>query len=216
MPVQVISLSTGAQVRVTRPGASALVICLNGGSARPRPGNWSPSIEWLVDNLAPRFPDAGFAEVRYRVRSWKMLSSCIADGQAALAAATQAERVVLLGFSMGGAVSIACAGDERVHDLVALAPWIPEEIAVAPLAGDRVTILHGSIDGWVPGVPGVRPQHSRRGADRLRAAGADVTYRRIPGAVHGVAIRRNGKLVMLPRARTWLADVSDALLRAGL
>jgi dienelactone hydrolase len=214
--MQVIPLATGAQMRITRPGASALVVCLNGGSARPRPGNWSPTIEWLVGNLAPRFPDAGFAEVRYRVRSWKMLSSCIADGQAALAASAHAERVVLLGFSMGGAVSIACAGDSRVHDLVALAPWIPEEMAVAPLAGDRVTILHGAIDGWIPGVPGVRPEHSRRGADRLRAAGADVTYRRIPGAVHGVAVRRNGRLVPLPRAGTWLTDVAGALGRAGL
>ncbi len=214
--MQVIPLASGAQMRVTRPSAPALVVCLNGGTARPRPGNWSPTIEWLVDNLAPRFPDAGFAEVRYRVRSWKMLASCIADGQAALAATPHAQRVVLLGFSMGGAVSIACAGDDRVHDLVALAPWIPEELAVAPLAGDRVTILHGAIDGWIPGVPGVRPGHSRRGADRLRAAGADVTYRRIPGAVHGVAVRRNGRLVALPRAGTWLTDVAGALGRAGL
>lgn len=203
-------------MRVTRPRAPALVMCLNGGTARPRPGNWSPTIEWLVENLAPRFPDAGFAEVRYRVRSWKMLSSCIADGHAALAGAAHAERVVLLGFSMGGAVSIACAADPRVRDLVALAPWIPEEITVAPLAGDRVTILHGAIDGWIPGIPGVRPQHSLRGADRLRAAGADVTYRRIPGALHGVAVRRRGRLVALPRAGAWLADVTGALVRAGL
>ena len=214
--MQEISLATGASMRLIRPGSDTVVMCVNGGSAKPRPGNWSPTIEWLVDRLAPRFPDAGFAEVRYRVRSWKMLPACIADGAAALAAVPDARRVVMLGFSMGGAVSIACAADERVGDLVALAPWIPEELSLRPLAGDRVTIIHGGIDGWIPGIPGVRPEHSRRGAERLRAAGAEVTYRRIPGAVHGVAVRRKGRLVPLPRAGQWLGDVTAALERAGL
>lgn len=203
-------------MRVTRPGSGTVVMCVNGGGARARPGNWSPTIEWLVDRLAPRYPDAAFAEVRYRVRSWKMLPSCIADGAAALAAVPDADRVVMLGFSMGGAVSIACAADDRVSDLIALAPWIPEELALSQLAGDRVTILHGGIDGVIPGVPGVRPAHSLRGADRLRAAGAHVQYRRIPGAVHGVAIRRNGRLLPLPRAGTWLRDVEQAMDWAGL
>ena len=99
---------------------------------------------------------------------------------------------------------------------VALAPWIPEELGLAQLAGDRVTIIHGGIGGVIPGVPGVRPSHSLRGADRLRAAGADVTYRRIPGAVHGVAIRRRGKLIPLPRAGTWLRDIDQAMDRAGI
>jgi len=214
--MQEISLATGAHMRVVRPGSDVMVMCVNGGSARPRPGNWSPTIEWLVDRLAPRVPDAGFAEVRYRTRSWKMLPSCIADGHAALDAVPAARDVVMLGFSMGGAVSIACARDDRVRDLIALAPWIPEELSLRPLRGDRVTILHGSIDGWIPGVPGVRPAHSLRGADRLRAAGAEVTYRRIPGAVHGVALRRNDRLVSLPRAGEWLRDVEAALGRAGL
>lgn len=203
-------------MRVTRPGSECMVLCINGGGARARPGNWSPSIEWLVQRLAPEFVDAGFAEVRYRVRSWRMLPSCIADGQAALAALGRSQRVVMVGFSMGGAVSIACSPDDRITDVVALAPWIPEEISVTGLAGDRVTILHGSLDGWVPGIPGVRPQHSRVGADRLRAAGADVTYERIAGALHGVAVRRGERLVPLPRAGTWLSGVRQALERAGL
>ncbi|MBM3635214.1 MAG: hypothetical protein FJW99_08060 [Actinobacteria bacterium] len=214
--MQEISLATGAHMRITRPGSGTVVMCVNGGGASPRPGNWSPTIEWLVDRLAPRYPDAAFAEVRYRVRSWKMLPSCIADGAAALAAVPDADRVVMLGFSMGGAVSIACAADDRVSDLIALAPWIPEELVLSQLAGDRVTILHGSIDGVIPGIPGVRPAHSLRAADRLRAAGAQVQYRRIPGAVHGVAMRRNGRLVPLPRAGAWLRDVEQAMDQAGL
>ncbi len=214
--MQEISLPTGAQMRLRGPGGGTVVLCVNGGSGTPRPGNWSPTIEWLVDRLAPQHPDVTFAEVRYRVRSWRMLPSCIADGAAALAAMPAAERVVMLGFSMGGAVSIACAQDARVTDLVALAPWIPDELGLGQLAGDRVTIIHGGIDGVIPGVPGVRPSHSRRGADRLRAAGAQVEYRRIPGAVHGVAIRRGARLIPLPRAGTWLHDVDRAMARAGI
>lgn len=215
--MQDISLATGASMRLTRPGRDVMVLCINGGGARPRPGNWSPSIEWLVNRLAPEFPDAGFAEVRYRVRSWRMLPSCIADGQAALASLPGARHVVMVGFSMGGAVSIACSSaDQRIRDVVGLAPWIPPEISVAGLAGDRVTILHGSLDGVIPGVPGVRPDHSRVGAERIRAAGADVTYRRITGAVHGLAVRRGDRLVPLPRAGAWLSGVRDALGRAGL
>ncbi len=169
-----------------------------------------------MGRLAPRFPDAGFAEVRYRIRSWKDLPSCIADGQAALAHLRSAEHVVLLGFSMGGAVSIACAGDARARHLVALAPWIPEEISLHDLAGDRVTVIHGSIDGWLPALPGVRPSHSRQGADRLRTAGAEVRYELIRGGFHGVAIRRAGRLIPLPRAAQWERHVAAALVRAGL
>jgi dienelactone hydrolase len=209
-------LHTGAGLRHSRPAARTVVLALNGGGSQARPGNWSPTIEWLVDRLMPRFPDAGFAELRYRVRSWRMLPSCIADCRAALAALSDADCVVLLGFSMGGAVSLACADDPRVQDVVALAPWIPEELRLEELAGDRVSIIHGSLDGGIPLVPGVRPSHSRNGAERLSAAGADVRYRVIPGGVHGVAVRPNGHLLPLPRAGEWLRLVAGALERAGL
>src|SRR6202012_2068029 len=99
---ELLTLSTGAELRLTNPGCPTAVICVNGGLARPVPGTWSASLEWLVTRLAPAFPNLTFGEVRYRVKSWKALDSCIADGRAAIAAAG-AERVLLLGFSMGGA-----------------------------------------------------------------------------------------------------------------
>ena len=108
-----ISLASGASMRVQRPDADVMVMCVNGGSARPRPGNWSPTIEWLVDRLAPRVPDAGFAEVRYRTRSWKMLPSCIADGQAALEAVPAARDVVMLGFSISTRQRLQNRNDAR-------------------------------------------------------------------------------------------------------
>ena len=202
-------------MRLRGPQSETVVLCVNGGTARIVPGTWSATLEWLVDRLAPRFPSTGFAEVRYRVKSWKRVYDCIADGQAALAAMPWARRVVMLGFSMGGAVSLGCAGDVRIHDIVALAPWIPQELELPDISGDSITIIHGSIDG-VPGIPGVRASHSRTGAERLRAAGANVDYELIRGAVHGTAVRPRGRLVPLPRAQAWLAAVDGALARADL
>ena len=56
--------------------------------------------------LAPRFPEPAFAEVRYRIKSWKRLDYCIEDARAAIRE-VGADRTLLLGFSMGGAVSIS-------------------------------------------------------------------------------------------------------------
>ena len=202
-------------MRLRGPQSDTAVLCVNGGTGRIVPGTWSATVESLVDHLAPTYPTTTFAEVRYRVKSWKRVHECIADGRAALAALPFATRVVMLGFSMGGAVSLGCAGDSRIHDIVALAPWIPDELDLPDITGDRITIIHGSIDG-IPGIPGVRASHSRAGADRLRAAGAHVDYQLIRGAVHGTAVRPGGVRIALPRSRAWRAAVDGALGRAGL
>src|SRR5438067_1748452 len=91
-------LATGGEIRVTGPVDRAAVICVNGGQGGDVAGTWSASIEWLVRRLAPEFPELGFAEVRYRVKSWKRLDSCVADAVAAVRA-TGAPRALLLGFS---------------------------------------------------------------------------------------------------------------------
>jgi len=186
---------------------------MNGGVARPVPGDWSPSIEWLVGQLAPRCPGLGFAEVRYRIKSWRALESLVADATAAVAMvrARGAGRLALLGFSAGGAASLACAGREGIREIIALAPWIPEQLDLSPLAGARIRVIHGSRDGTRLGVVGVHPEHSRAGVARLRAAGADATHTVIPGAVHGIAIRPFGRIVRLPHARDWVELVGDEL-----
>ena len=80
----VVELATGAEMRLTGAGATA-VVCVNGGQATEVEGTWSASLEWLVGRLAPRFPGLAFAEVRYRIKSWKRLDDCIADARAAVA-----------------------------------------------------------------------------------------------------------------------------------
>ena len=206
----VSTLATGAEMRVTGDGPTA-VVCVNGGQASEVEGTWSASLEWLVARLAPQFPGLTFAEVRYRIKSWKRLDDCIADARAAIRE-VGADRTLLLGFSMGGAVSIAAADEPSVVGVLGLAPWIPERLSLETLRGKRFDVLHGSLDRWLPGIPGVSATSSRRGFERVRALGVDGTYALIPGALHGIALRaRSGRLVPLPRGREWARQIAAQL-----
>lgn len=211
MPVR--DLPTGAALRTTGDTGAPTVLCLNGGSGGPVPGDWSPSMELLVDRLAPRFPGLAFTEVRYRIKSWRALGSCIADGRAALdaVAAAGAPAVCLLGFSMGGAVAVAIADHPCVRQVVGLAPWVPDELDLGALRGRRVRVLHGSVDGFLPGIPGVSPRHSRAAVARMRAHGLDAAHTTLRGAVHGIALRPFGVLTPLPRAGAWTRGVAREL-----
>lgn len=208
-----MKLSTGAEMRVTGPVDEYAVVCVNGGQSREVEGTWSASVEWLVHALAPRLPELAFAEVRYRVKSWRRLESCVEDARAAVDE-IGAPRVALLGFSMGGAVSIAIANEPVVEEVVGLAPWIPDQLDVTTLRRKRLTVLHGALDRWLPGIPGVSASHSRKGYERARERGAEGRYVLIPGALHGIALRTPwGALVRLPKAERWAELVEDELRR---
>ncbi len=72
----------------------------------------------------------------------------------------------------------------------------------SPLEGKRLDVLHGSLDRWLPGIPGVSASLSRRGFERARALGVPGSYTLIRGGLHGLALRSpGGMLVPLPRAR---------------
>jgi dienelactone hydrolase len=207
-----VRLATGAELRVTGSVGERAVVCVNGGQQREVEGTWSASVEWLVHELTPRLPQLAFAEVRYRVKSWRRLESCVEDARAAVYE-VGAQHVALVGFSMGGAVSIAIAAEPKVEEVIGLAPWIPDELDVSTLRGKRLSVIHGSLDRWLPGIPGVSPSHSRKGFDRARERGAEGSYTLVPGAVHGIALRSPwGKLVTLPKAQRW-AELVEAELR---
>jgi hypothetical protein len=111
-------------------------------------------------------------------------------------------------------VAIASAAHPAVSTVIGLAPWIPDRLDVAPLDGKRLTVIHGALDGWLPGVPGVNPRHTLRGLGRIRARGVDATHTLISGAVHGVAVRAPwGQLLPLPRAGHWTRLVGAELRR---
>lgn len=202
----VIKLSTGADMRLTGPTDKAAVVCVNGGQSAPVEGTWSASLEWLVGRVAPRFPALAFAEVRYRVKSWRRLDWCEEDARAAVAS-TGAARTLLVGFSMGGAVAVQTADTPGVEGVLGLAPWLPERLPLDPLRGKRLDVVHGRLDGRLPGIPGVSPASSRRGFERARSLGIEGSYTVIPGALHGFALRTPLGVVPLPRAGRW-ADVA--------
>jgi pimeloyl-ACP methyl ester carboxylesterase len=207
-------LTTGAELRLTGPPDASLgVVCVNGGRSGEVEGTWSASIEWLVQVLAPRFPELRFGEVRYRIKSWNRLDWCVDDAAAAIGAVA-ARRTLLLGFSMGGAVATQVAAQPSVETILGLAPWFPDRLPLDQLAGRRLRVLHGALDRSLPGIPGVSPGNSRRGFDRALALGATGEYTLVPGAFHGVALRaRWGKPVPLPRAKTWARLVAGELER---
>jgi pimeloyl-ACP methyl ester carboxylesterase len=208
----IVVTDSGAELRVSGTGPVA-VVCVNGGGRAEVPGTWSSTIEWLVERLVPRFPELRFGEVRYRVKSWRRLDLCVEDALTAIAA-LEPKRALLLGFSMGAAVSVRVAAQPSVTGLLALAPWLPEELDLAPLDGKRLAIVHGSLDSPLPGIPGVTASSSRRAYERAVARGIDASYTVIQGGLHGAAVRAPwGRTVALPRAGTWLARIADELER---
>jgi pimeloyl-ACP methyl ester carboxylesterase len=208
-----VKLATGAEMRVRGAAGGCAVVCVGGGRHGEVEGTWSATFEWLIAKLAPRLPELAFAEVRYRVKSWRRLESCVEDARAAVYE-VGTPRVALVGFSMGGAVSIAIAGEPRVSEVIGLAPWIPDQLDVAPLRGKRLTVVHGSRDRWLPGIPGVSTAHSRKGFDRARERGAEGHYVVVEGGLHGVALRAPwGRLVTLPKADRWVEILEEELTR---
>ncbi|HEY3182152.1 MAG TPA: alpha/beta fold hydrolase [Gaiellaceae bacterium] len=183
---------------------------VNGGRAELLPGTWSATLEWLVQRLAPRFPHLAFVEVRYRVRSWRVLDDCVDDAREGMVAAGDVP-LALVGFSMGGAVAARAAADERVRAVIGVAPWLPDALDVSALAGRRLTVVHGSLDRNLPGLPGVSPSLSRRGFERAIAAGATGDYELVRGGLHALAVRGRRGLVALPRAAAFEQRVAGAL-----
>jgi alpha-beta hydrolase superfamily lysophospholipase len=125
--------------------------------------------------------------VRYRYRGWNgQEMSPVADTRWAL---DQVRRrlghlpVVLAGHSMGGRTALRVAGDESVHGVVALAPWLPDTEPVDQLAGRRVLIVHGTRDRVTS------PSASHRYAERARAVTDDIDYVAIRGESHAMLLR---------------------------
>jgi dienelactone hydrolase len=203
-------VDSGAELRVTGSGDDA-VVCVNGGGRGEVRGTWSSTVEWLVERLSPRFPGLRFGEVRYRIKSWRRLDLCVEDGHAAIASLAP-RRTLMLGFSMGGSVSVRLGADPSVVGVLGVAPWLPEQLDLSPLEGKRLAIVHGTLDGPLPGVPGVTAKSSRHAYERAVAQGIDASYTLVRGGLHGAAVRAPwGRTVALPRAHAWLDAVGAEL-----
>jgi hypothetical protein len=205
-----MQLASGGEARLRNETAPLAVVLVNGGSARAVPGTWSATSELLTNELAPTFSQLAFVEVRYRTKTWKELDSCMADARAALDLVARPS--LLVGFSMGGAVSIGVAGHGAAVGVLGLAPWIPEQLSLEGLRGKRFDVLHGSWDRYLPGIPGVSAASSRRGFERAQALGIEGSYTMIERGLHGAALRRrSGAIARLPRAHAWVDGVGERL-----
>jgi pimeloyl-ACP methyl ester carboxylesterase len=211
-----VALESGGDLRRRNEGRAHVALLINGGTARAVPGTWSATSEYLAERLARRYPELEFAELRYRLKSWNEFDACREDAKAALAVLEDRgpRPVILIGFSMGGAVSAAVAADPSVTAVLGLAPWLPDRLPLEGLAGKRFDVIHGGWDRWFPGIPGVSAGSSRAGFDRAQRLGAYGTYTLISRGLHGAAVRRSsGKLLPLPRASRWVDEVGFALER---
>ena len=210
------ALPNGAEARWTGTPGRRAVVCVNGGTAAEVPGTWSASIEWLVRRLSQRFPELGFLEVRYRIKSWRRLELCVEDAAAAIGAAKEsgAEELALLGFSMGGAVAVRNAAAAGVELVAGVNPWLPPQLELGTLRGRRLAIAHGALDAPLPLIPGVKPSMSQAAAERARAAGIEVEREVVPFGFHAVALRRrDGSMLALPGAGRYADVVGDQLER---
>ena len=189
---------------------------VNGGTAKAVPGTWSATSELLATELAPRFPELAFAEVRYRLKSWHALDSCMEDARAALERprAPIAPRRLLDGRCRLDRRRSA-AGGRRGARPRALDPRPAPARRPSREAARRAPRRVGPL----------APRHSRASARRARgrassarvALGVEGSYRLIPRGLHGAAVRRrSGALVRLPRAEAWVDGVGERLERFRL
>lgn len=109
-------------------------------------------------------------------------------------------KMTAVGYSNGAniAASLLLSGKARFSRAILLRAMLPFEAAPAggSLAGKRVLMLSGSFDPIIP------PASSKRLAERLEQAGAEVTLRWSETG-HGLAAHE------IPQARDWLAAAGD-------
>jgi phospholipase/carboxylesterase len=157
---------TDAPVRFVFPTARAIPVTINGGMRMPA---WYDIVEL---DLQRRHDEAG------------ILSSCaevetLVAREAARGIAH--ERIVLAGFSQGGAIAtqVALRSRQRLAGLLALSTYLVRGEALAAeitpaAAGLPAFCAHGSFDPMVPLARG------RQAAERLAALGLDVTWKDYP------------------------------------
>jgi len=151
------------------------------------------------------FDAAGRADEAGVRESSATLDALVADE---VAAGTPPEKIVLAGFSQGGAVVLhnALRANPRPGGLIALSTYLPlpgaldAEVVNVPGLGDRslpIFMAHGTVDPMVPYDAG------RQTADRLHSIGFRVDWHEYPMA-HGVCPQE------IVDIRRWLLSIYGA------
>jgi alpha-beta hydrolase superfamily lysophospholipase len=169
--------------RWTPDGMRALTLVLHGGAEHAQTPVDGRSLAWrrmrtLAQHIAPALgaDGVGVAVLRYRMKGWnagaEALPSPVPDARWALdeIARTYGDLpVAVVGHSMGARTGVAVADHPSVRGVVALAPWLPPDDPIGPLAGKTLRAAHGRRDKVTS------PRATRRFVERA-AAIADAEY----------------------------------------
>ncbi|MCR1785739.1 lysophospholipase [Nocardioides carbamazepini] len=141
------------------PQARAITLVLHGGAEHGTDPVDGRSLSWrrgraLARQIAAAVTgdDVGVLLLRYRVKGWNAGAerdpAPVVDARWALdeIARTHDLPVAVLGHSMGARTGVAVADHASVRGVVALAPWLPPDEPVAPLAGKMLRAAHGRLD----------------------------------------------------------------------
>ena len=155
-----LKLPGSAAIRFIFPHAPSMPVTINGGVVMPA---W---YDILAMEIQRRVDETQLRQSARRVHD--LVNREIARG-------VKPERIVLAGFSQGGAVALE-AGltfPQRLAGLLSLSSYFATADTIEPAAANRdlpVRICHGTLD------PVVMQSLGRRSAERLEAMGHPVTY----------------------------------------
>jgi len=161
-----LKLPSGLTLRFVFPHAPVQAVTINGGMAMR---SWYDIVSFDAEGRADR---AGVLK-----------SSALLDGLIAreIERGIPARKIVIAGFSQGGAVAIhtALQTDQNIAGLMALSTYmaLPEDAATAVSRKDLpIFMAHGKFD------PVLRMEWGRASADRLIEAGYSVDWHEYPMA----------------------------------
>ncbi len=179
---------------------SGLIVMLHGGKEHGLDPVGARSASWwrshlMMRQITARAHRAGASVwlLRYRREGWnegvERDPSPVPDARWALERARREHAgvpVVLVGHSMGGRTAVAVADDPAVAGVVVLAPWLPAEEPVAPLAGRGFAAAHGRADKITS------PHRTQQFVGRAAGVAASVEFQDM-GAVGHYMLRTVGR-----------------------
>ncbi|WP_043527750.1 alpha/beta hydrolase [Litchfieldella xinjiangensis] len=162
--VPAIALPKGRAVRFVLPHAPRLPVTINGGMVMPA---WYDILEM---NLGRRVDEAQLKASAKRIQA--LIDDQIDKG-------IPSERIILAGFSQGGAVAYEAAltYPQPLAGLLALSTYFATADSITTHEANRdlaIEVHHGTFDPVVPESLG------RAGAERAREIGYAVNYRTYP------------------------------------
>lgn len=184
-----LRLPAGARVRFVFPHAAVRPVTINGGYAMRA---W-----YDIRDLTPagRDDEAGFAEARARIEGYVARERASGIG---------AQRIVLAGFSQGGAVAlhVGLRHAEALAGIIALSCYLPlrSKLAAELAPANRnvpILMCHGSNDEVV------RQEFGELSRDALRAEGLTVDWQSFPMG-HSVCAPEIGDISTWLQARLGL------------